>query len=264
MLYLVGGALVVGLSLGLLGSGGSILTVPVLVYLLDHAEKIAIAESLAIVGAISFAGALPFVARRLVSWRSVLFFGVPGMLGTYAGAWGSKLVSGSVQLAVFAGVMLTAAWMMARRQRALEGRRSSGDPGTEREAVPTRHVGRIAADGLVVGIITGLVGVGGGFLIVPALVVLGGLPMHRAIGTSLLIIALKSFTGFAKYLGVLDALGLAVDAHAILWFSAIGIAASILGGRIGARLRQEQLRRGFAVVLVVMAILILVKEVPKL
>ena len=253
MIFLIGGALVVGLSLGLLGSGGSILTVPVLVYLLDHADKIAIAESLAIVGLIALMGAVPYGAQRLIDWRSVLFFGVPGMIGAYGGAYLSKFVSGGVQLAVFAGVILIAAYMMAR------GRERVGSEVRERRAIA-----HVVADGLAVGALTGFVGVGGGFMIVPALVLLGGLDMRLAIGTSLSIIALKSAAGFYKYLGVLADVGLVVDWRTIVWFSVVGMVGTLIGNRIGFRLNQRQLRRGFAAVLVVMGIFILVRELPGL
>ena len=102
------GAIAIGLSLGLLGSGGSILTVPVLVYLVGQEEKVAIASSLAIVCLIAIAGVLPYLRKGLVDWRNVLLFGLPGMAGTYAGAWSSVFVTGAVQLAAFAVVMLSA------------------------------------------------------------------------------------------------------------------------------------------------------------
>ena len=161
------GALVVGLSLGLLGSGGSILTVPVLIFLVGEPEKVAIAESLAIVGGIALVGSLPFAVRKLIDWRSVAFFGVPGMAGAYLGALLSRYVSGGFQLALFALIMLVAAFFMFR------------PPAVPRSAAAApRRPWKIGLDGLVVGVLTGFVGVGGGFLIVPALVLLGGLSMH--------------------------------------------------------------------------------------
>ena len=169
------GAVIVGLSLGLLGSGGSILTVPLLVYLVGQPEKVAIAGSLAVVGGIALAGAIPSALRGGVEWRSVGWFGVPGMLGTVLGAHLSRWIAGDVQLLLFAVVMLIAAWRMARPGSASE---HAGAP---------RSRTWIVIDGLGVGLLTGLVGVGGGFMIVPALVLLGGLPMHRAIATSLWI-----------------------------------------------------------------------------
>ena len=171
------GALAIGLSPGLLGSGGSILTVPVLIYLLGQPEKVAIAGSLAIVGTIAAFGSLPHIQAGRVNWRSVLLFGVPGMAGTYLGAWLALFVSGAFQLALFAVVMLVASVLMLRP---LDYANASSAP---------RAVWKIGIDGLLVGVIAGLVGVGGGFLIVPALVLLGGLSVHAAVATGLVIIA---------------------------------------------------------------------------
>jgi uncharacterized membrane protein YfcA len=173
------GAIAIGVSLGLLGSGGSILTVPVLVYLIGQDEKVAIAGSLFIVGSIALAGSLQFLRAGFIDWRSVAIFGIPGMAGTWFGALLSAYIPGITQLALFAVVMLLASWLMLRPIKLDTG---DGRP---------RALWKIAGDGLVVGVITGLVGVGGGFLIVPALVLLGGLSMHRAVATSLVIIALS-------------------------------------------------------------------------
>ncbi len=244
------GALLIGLSLGLLGSGGSILTVPVLVFALGQPEKIAIAGSLAIVGSVAAAAAIPWALARKVDWRSVIWFGIPGIAGTVLGAWASVLVAGSVQLVTFAGVMLLASWFMLRD--------SPPTPG----AVSLRGRHLVVADGLAVGALTGFVGVGGGFLIVPALVLLGRLDMHRAVGTSLVIIALKSAAGFAKYLSVLDALGMRVDWTVIGLFSAVGVVGSLAGNRIAARLPQAALRRGFGALLIPMALYILWRSWP--
>ncbi len=246
------GALLVGFSLGMLGSGGSILTVPVLVYVLGQDEKIAIASSLAIVGAISLIGSFPYIFRRMVDWRMVLFFGLPGVVGTWLGAWASVLVSGAVQLAVFAAVMVAAAYLMIRPASLTEVRDSSRSVA----------VYLTASEGLGVGALTGFVGVGGGFLIVPALVLLGGIQMHRAIATSLVIIALKSFAGFAKYVDVLSGEG--IDLPVIVIFSLLGIGGSFLGGYIAPRIHQDRLKRGFGGVLVVMGLFILYRTVPTL
>lgn len=251
MIYALLGAVAIGLVLGLLGSGGSILTVPVLVYLAGQPDKVAIAESLAIVGAIAAVGALPYARQRLVDWRSVLFFGVPGIAGTYGGAALAAFVPGAVQLALFALVMLLAAALMLRGRRAPEGSR------------PRQAAWKIVAEGLVVGLVTGLVGVGGGFLIVPALVLLGGLSMRLAVGTSLLIIAAKSFAGFAKYLDVLAGLGQHVDWTLIGLFAAIGVAGSFAGHALSGRVPQRMLQRAFAVFLIAMGGFILVQESPK-
>jgi uncharacterized protein len=244
----IAGAVLIGVSLGLLGSGGSILTVPVLVYLLGQPEKIAIASSLAIVGAIAAVGAAQWARSGLVAWRSVAWFGIPGILGTVGGAWMSALVTGATQLIVFAIVMLLAAGFMLR---------PPGIPVAGASPLPPRALRWVVADGLAVGALTGFVGVGGGFLIIPALVLLGRLDMHRAVGTSLVIIALKSFAGFANYLPVLAGEGLAVDWQVISVFSTIGAVGSFIGNRIGARVPQAALRRGFGAVLIPMAIYIL-------
>jgi hypothetical protein len=247
------GALLVGLVLGLLGSGGSILTVPVLVYLVGVPDKLAIAESLGIVTLISLVGAIPFAYRRLVSWRNVWLFGLPGMVGAYGGAYLSIYVPGPVQLAIFALVMLLAAVMMFRRPAAM-----SGPEDGQRESW------KIMLDGLGVGALTGLVGVGGGFLIVPALVLLGGLPMHLAIGTSLLIIALKSISGFIKYVDVMHDAGFSIHWDLVLIFGAIGIVGSFIGGRIGAYVPQARLKRGFAVFLLLIGVVILWQNAAKM
>ncbi len=238
------GALAIGLALGLLGSGGSILTTPILVYLVGEPEKAAIAESLAIVGLIALVGAIPYGLRGLIHWRSVVLFGIPGILGTYLGAWLSQFVSGKVQLGLLALVMILAAYMMVR-------------PGPENPSPKPRSMAKVVGDGLLVGALTGLVGVGGGFLIVPALVLLGGLPMRLAVGTSLVIIALKSGAGFYKYLHLLPLQGLAVNWTVILLFSLVGILGSLLGGRLNFLLPQTALKRGFAALLVLMGAYIL-------
>ena len=245
------GAIAIGLSLGLLGSGGSILTVPVLVYLVGQDEKVAIAGSLAIVGLIAIAGVLPYLRKGLVDWRSVLLFGLPGMAGTYAGAWSSVLVSGVVQLAAFSVVMLIAAWFML-------------NPGPAQSTVPvgTRAPVKIMVEGLVVGIVTGFVGVGGGFLVVPALVVLGGLSMQRAVPTSLVIIALKSLTGFVKYTEVIERDQLELDVNVIFGVAALGIIGSFLGSALAMRMRQDVLKKIFGGFLVVMGAFILMRSVP--
>ena len=249
------GAITIGVSLGLLGSGGSILTVPVLVYLVGQEEKLAIAGSLAIVGSIALVGSLPYMFRRLVDWRNVLLFGVPGMAGTYAGAWSSQFVSGLLQLTVFALVMLSASYLMLRPLKI---------NGSEDQTQPPRHAVRIAADGLVVGMVTGFVGVGGGFLIVPALVLLGGLSMHRAIATSLVIIALKSFTGFYKYLDVLEAEQISLDVSILLLVTGFGIGGSFVGQFVADKVPQNTLKRVFGVFLIMMGAYILYRSLPPL
>jgi len=245
------GAIAIGLSLGLLGSGGSIITVPVLVYLLGQDEKIAIAGSLFVVGTIALAGSLQYVKVGLVDWRNVFVFGVPGMAGTYLGALIAAFVPGIVQLAFFSLVMLLASYMMLRPVKL-------GDEGHA-----PRETWKIAIDGLFVGVVTGLVGVGGGFLIVPALVLLGGLAIHTAVATSLVIIALKSYSGFYKYVDVLEQQNLELDWNTLLLVTGLGIAGSFAGAKIANRMPQEKLKKGFGIFLVVMGIYILVRSVPQ-
>jgi uncharacterized membrane protein YfcA len=245
------GAMAIGLSLGMLGSGGSIITVPVLVYLLGQDEKIAIAGSLFVVGTIALAASLQYVRVGLVDWRNVLVFGVPGMVGTYLGALIAAFVPGIVQLAVFALVMLLASYMMLRPVELVN------------EVHEPRETWKIATDGLFVGVITGLVGVGGGFLIVPALVLLGGLAIHTAVATSLVIIALKSFSGFYKYMDVLEQQNLELDWNTLLLVTGLGIVGSFAGARIANRMPQEKLKKGFGFFLVVMGIYILARSVPQ-
>jgi uncharacterized membrane protein YfcA len=245
------GAVAIGVSLGLLGSGGSILTVPVLVYLMGQDEKVAIAGSLFIVGSVALAGSTQYLRARLIDWRNVVIFGLPGMAGTYLGALIAAYVAGIVQLSLFAVVMLLASYMMLRPLQLDE---TSHTP---------RQAWKIASDGLLVGIITGLVGVGGGFLIVPALALLGGLSMHKAVATSLVIIALKSFSGFYKYLDVLDRQNLELDWHALLLVTGLGIAGSFAGAKVAHRVPQHKLKKGFGLFLIVMGIYILYRSLPE-
>jgi uncharacterized membrane protein YfcA len=250
LLLVAPGAIAIGLSLGLLGSGGSILTVPVLVYLVGQDEKVAIAGSLFVVGSIALAGGLQFLRAGFIRWRSVLMFGIPGMAGTYLGAALAAYVPGVLQLALFALVMLAASWFMLRP--------IDLEHADRRE----RAAWKIAVDGLVVGVITGLVGVGGGFLIVPALVLLGGLTMHHAVATSLVIIALKSYSGFWKYLDVLEQQSLELDWNTLLIVTALGVAGSFAGSKLARRLPQDKLKRGFGWFLIVMGFYILARSAP--
>ncbi|PHS18641.1 MAG: permease [Kangiella sp.] len=254
-IFAILGACAIGLSLGLLGSGGSILTVPVLVYLVDQPEKIAIAGSLVIVGSIALLGAIPYMRQKLIDWNTVLMFGVPGMAGTYLGAWlATEYLSGIQQLAIFALVMLLASYFMLKPKKDLEA-----------ESDHERHMFKISIDGLIVGIVTGIVGVGGGFLIVPALVLLGGLTMRRAVATSLVIIALKSFTGFAKYFDAIsNDPNLSLDWEVIGVMIVLGGLGSVVGNKIANKVPQDKLKKIFGGFLIVMGIYILVKSVPQL
>lgn len=248
------GALLIGITLGLLGSGGSILTVPVLTYLVDQEVKVAIAGSLIIVAIISLFSAIPYAREKLVKWRTVLLFGLPGMLGAVGGAWAAQFVSDAVQMLIFAVLLLIAAYLMFMPIKIED----------EDQEHSERAVHQIMIDGCVVGFVTGIVGVGGGFLIIPALILLGGLSMRLAVGTSLVIIAIKSFAGFLGYLTVLEALNLSLDWNIIFIFSAIGILGGWLGHRLSSEVSQTQLKKGFSVFLVLMGLFILYEHLPGL
>jgi len=249
------GALAIGLSLGLLGSGGSILTVPVLAYVIGRPEKLAIAESLAIVGAIAAVGAVQYAFAKHVAWRVLALFAPASVIGTILGAGMAGFVTGAVQLLVFGCVMLCAAAAMWNRSRSATG---SSEP--EPIAEPKPRLLPLAAQGLVVGLMTGFVGVGGGFLIVPSLVLLAKLDMQRAVGTSLVLIAINSLSAFLSYQRILDPVTQPIDWSTIGLFIAVGAVGSIAGKRLNAKVNQRKLKRGFSVFLVAMAIWIILRE----
>ena len=259
MLWAVGGAILIGLSLGLMGSGGSVLTVPVLTYLLRHDAKVAVAESLAIVGLISLVSVFPYARARQIDWRSVWSFGLPGMIGTYIGAWIGAYVSSPVQLLLFAGVILVAAWLMLR-----SGRKPAESTEAAGSNTQPRQLWHIASEGLGVGVITGLVGVGGGFLIVPALVLLGRLPMKQAIGTSLAIIFMKSASGFYKYADMFRVGEADFDWQIVSLFVALGVFGGYFGKHMGSRLNPRHLQFSFGVFLLLIGLGIILKETPML
>jgi uncharacterized membrane protein YfcA len=263
MTFILIGAILIGLTLGMLGSGGSAITVPVLVYLVGHSGKVSIAESMAIVGLISVAAAIPYGRTQQIDWRSVIYFGIPGMLGTFMGSWLGGIASEVLQLVVFGFVLLGAAYFMLRKPKTplgeLPGEFRDDDTEPFEPPIPI-----VALEGTLVGILTGFVGVGGGFLIVPALVILGRLPMRLAIGTSLVIIAAKSAVGFVKYQHYLLSHELSVDVQTIVIFTVIGILGSVVGRAINQRLNQQILKRVFAVFLVLLGGFVIVREGSKL
>lgn len=236
-------AVVVGLSLGVLGGGGSILAVPIFVYVLGYEPKEAIAMSLAVVGITSLAGAVGHWRAGNVDARVAVIFGPAAMGGAFAGARLAAFVSGPFQLSLFGVVMLVSAVFMFRGS----SRRLAAAP----EAGPMSVRG-IVIYALLVGVLTGLVGVGGGFLIVPTLALLGRVPIRTAIGTSLVVIALNAVAGFAGYLGQVEVPWLVMGA-----FSALATAAAIGGSWLVPFIPQHALRRSFAAFLVVMGALIL-------
>jgi uncharacterized membrane protein YfcA len=237
----------VGLSLGLLGGGGSILTVPILVYVVGLDPKEAIASSLAVVGAASLIGVPSHWRAGNVNPRVAALFGVVAMGGTFLGTQLAAHVSGTTQLVLFALVMLLAATFMLR------DRRPTADPsGSSLSRLTPGRAARVAAAGIGVGVLTGLVGVGGGFLIVPALVLLLEVPMREAVGTSLLVIALNAATGFAGYLGQV-----AVNWGVTVGFAGAAAAGILVGSTASRFVSPGALRRGFALFLVGMGVFIL-------
>ncbi|MER7268851.1 sulfite exporter TauE/SafE family protein [Micromonospora carbonacea] len=243
----VGLAVLIGISLGLLGGGGSILAVPLLVYVADLPAKEAIATSLLVVGVTSALGVLPHARAHRVRWRTGLVFGLAGMTGAYAGGRLAAYVPAAVLLTGFALMMLATAVAMIR------GRRDAGDRPVPHElAVP-----RVILDGVVVGLVTGLVGAGGGFLVVPALALLGGLPMPVAVGTSLVVIAMKSFAGLAGYLSAVS-----IDWGLAAAVTAAAVVGSLAGGRLAGRIPEAVLRRAFGWFVVVMGVFVLAQQLP--
>lgn len=237
----LGLAALIGLSLGLLGGGGSILTVPIFVYVLGFGAKEAIAMSLAVVGAVSLFGAVGHWRAGNVNLRVAAIFGAVAMAGTYLGARLAVFFSGAAQLALFAMVMLLAAFFMFRDRTPVTAPPGSASSATE------MPFGLIVVEGLAVGVLTGLVGVGGGFLIVPALVLLGRVPMKQAVGTSLLVIAMKSAAGFMGYLGQVE-----VDWSFMVLFTGVASGGILLGAWLVRFVPQHALQRAFAVFLVLM------------
>ena len=240
-------ALGVGLSLGLLGGGGSILMVPLLAYVAGLDATHAIATSLVVVGVTSAVGAVSHARAGRVRWRTGALFGAAGMVGAYAGGWVSQFLPGSLLLVGLAAVMITAAIAMLR------GRSS------ESADSPTGRPVALLLQGAVVGLVTGLVGAGGGFLVVPALALLAGLPMATAIGTSLLVIAMNSFAGLAGHLTAA-----AIDWRLAAAVTTAAVVGGLVGARLSARISVEVLRAGFGWFIVMMASLILAQEIHPL
>lgn len=236
-------ALVIGVALGLLGGGGSILTVPVFTYIAGLDPKVAIASSLPVIAVTSAVGALGHWRARNVQVRTALIFGGLAMIGGFAGARLAVFLSGTTQMLLFATVMLAAAAAMFRATPA---------PAEPRGEPAHVALGTLLPLGLGVGTLTGLVGVGGGFLIVPALVQFGGLPMHVAVGTSLLVIAMNSFAGAVGYVG-----RVAFPLELLLPFTGLAVVGILVGAGLARRVPHGVLRRAFAVLLLVVAAFIL-------
>lgn len=254
------GALAIGLVLGLIGGGGSILTVPVLVYLLAVEPIIATAYSLFIVGTTSLVGAVKNMKKGLVDFRTALVFAVPAFIAVYATrkflvpaipeeifTIGSFTLTRDVGIMIFfAIIMLLASVSMIR------GRKES----TSAEAQEVSYnYPLIILEGAVVGVLTGIVGAGGGFLIIPALVLLAKLPMKRAVATSLLIISIKSLIGFIG-----DVENLTIDWKFLLSFTAVSVVGIFIGIWLNKFIAGEKLKKSFGWFVLIMGVYIIFKE----
>lgn len=238
-------SILIGLSLGLLGGGGSILTVPILTYVAGLDPKEAIAASLFVVGVTSAFSVISHARNHRVKWRTGLIFGAAGMVGAFGGGLLGSRIPGTVLMIAFALMMIATSVAMIRgRKKAAEARGGGELP-----------LVRVIADGLVVGAITGLVGAGGGFLVVPALALLGGLSMPVAVGTSLVVITVKSFAGLAGYLTSVQ-----LDWGLVGAVTAAAVIGSLLGSRLAGRIPETLLRKGFGVFVLVMGAFVLVQE----
>ena len=233
-------ALLVGVLLGALGGGGAILTVPVMVYVFRVGVKQAVPMSLVVVGVTSFIGALRHARAGTLNLRATASFGPAAILGAILGTRTALLVPARVQLLVFAALVLAAALVMLLKR--------SGAPGRQ------RPVPFLAAIGAAVGWCTGFVGVGGGFMYVPALSLLAGLDMRTSVGTSLSLIALSSAAGLLAYLGEVP-----LEWQVVITFTALALVGVAVGSALVPRLPQKALRQAFAVLLLIVGAYVLIR-----
>ncbi|MDX2242925.1 MAG: sulfite exporter TauE/SafE family protein [Leptolyngbyaceae cyanobacterium bins.302] len=252
-------ATAIGISLGLIGGGGSILAVPTLVYVMGVPPKSAIAMSLVIVGTVSLLGAIPHWKLGNVQLKTAAMFGGSTMLGAYAGARIATLpfVTGTLQMMLFAVMMLIAAGFMIRKSTKAA---SSPEPDLTMYPQPVCQYCWLwlISEGIGVGALTGLVGVGGGFAIVPALVLLAHVPMKQAIGTSLVVITLNSAAGFLGYFG-----RVALDGPLMLSFTVAASLGIVAGAYLVRFVQAKHLQKAFGYFLLVMAAFILWQNRPR-
>ncbi|MEV5552058.1 sulfite exporter TauE/SafE family protein [Nonomuraea wenchangensis] len=239
-------AALIGVTLGLFGGGGSILAVPVLVYLAGVPARQAIAMSLLVVAVTSAVSAIGHARAGRIRWRTGLVFGAAGMAGAYVGGLIGPHLPEALLMAAFAAMMLATAIAMIRSRRTPRGTPA-------RDELPVLHV---VAEGVAVGAVTGLVGAGGGFLVVPALVLLGGLPMGVAVGTSLLVIAMKSLAGLAGYLHSVP-----IDWSLALPVTAAAVVGGLAGGSLAGRIDGQRARAAFGWFVLAMGVFVLVQQV---
>lgn len=253
------GALLIGVVLGLIGGGGSILTVPVFVYILGIEPVLATGYSLFVVGSVSLVGAIRNAQKGMVDFKTGIVFAIPAFISVYATrkfivpaipeklfSIGGFEVTKSVAIMVFfALIMLVAAYFM------IKGRK---DEGNEQEDVKYNYP-LIIIEGIVVGLLTGIVGAGGGFLIIPALVLLAKLPMKKAVATSLMIIAIKSLIGFIG-----DAQNIEVEWTFLLSFTGVAVVGIFLGLYLNKFIDGKKLKKGFGWFVLLMGVYIVIKE----
>jgi uncharacterized membrane protein YfcA len=239
--------LAVGLVFGLLGAGGSILTVPIMVFALGQDPKVAIVMSLPIVGGVALVGVTRHWRAGNVDLRTAIPFGIAAMVGAFGGARLARFLEGGTQLTLLALLMFGAAISMFRNASlpdapaAIDGDRKLGP--------------MVLALGAFTGVLTGLVGIGGGFLLVPALVLLAKVPMHSAVGTSLVVITMNTVAGYLGYLGSVD-----VPWRIVAMFGGIAAVGVVIGIALLPRFPQATLKRAFAVLLVAVATFILYRS----
>lgn len=237
-------AVVVGVSLGLLGGGGSILTVPLLTYVGGIDAKHAIAMSLLVVGVTSSIAAIPHARAGRVRWPIAAVFGVAAMAGAYAGGRLARYIPGTALLIAFATVMIVAGVAMLRARK---------EPGSTDRPLP---IVKVLALGAAVGMVSGLIGAGGGFLLVPALSLLAGLPMPTAVGTSLVVIAAQSYAGLAGHIATER-----IDWSLAAMVTTAAVAGALIGGRLIRWVNPPTLRQAFGWLVLLMASLVLAEEV---
>ncbi|MGG5171094.1 sulfite exporter TauE/SafE family protein [Pseudarthrobacter sp. J1738] len=241
--------LIVGGLLGLVGGGGSILAVPALIYGVGLPLEAAIPTSLLVVGASSAVAVLPRL-RRGVNWRLAVIIGAAGTAAAYLGAYVNRLLNQQILLLAFAAIMVLAGIRMMRPSAPLGGSCALPGGGVRwRSCLP-----KAIATGAVVGFLTGLLGVGGGFLIVPALTLVLGLPMAVAVGTSLVIIVINSIAGFAAHLGNLQ-----INWAVTVSFAVGAMVASLLAGRYGSKIPDKVLKRSFGALVILVAVFVSVQ-----
>ncbi len=242
----------IGVLLGLLGGGGSILTVPVLVYLADLSTKSAIVTSLIVVCITSSIAVINHAKAGRVCWKTGGIFGTAGMAGAFMGGRMAAYIPDPILLVLFASVMLVASLAMLRNKKA-----QNATPQVAGKLCPQHlPVAAILFDGVLVGLITGLVGVGGGFLLVPALNYLAGLPIRAAIGTSLFIIVVQALAALAGHASHLD-----INVSLTALVTGCAVAGSFAGSHLSTKVSSDALKRGFGVFVFCLGCFLLYKEI---